>query len=89
MSKEEFDKKINLCKEMLEIQGRSGTFDYSEYFHGMYNGMEFIMSIMEEREPVFRSAPKKWLHEGKFKAFLRKVFRMPKHKLSRDKQGEG
>ena len=63
MTKEEFDKKINLCKEMLEIQGRSGTFDYGEYFHGMYNGMELIVSLMEDREPVFRSAPKKWLHE--------------------------
>ena len=30
------------------------------YMHGMYNGMEFILSIIEEREPVFLDAPEKW-----------------------------
>ena len=48
-------------KEMLEVQGRNGTWNYDPYFHGMYNGMEVMLAVLEGREPVFREAPKKWL----------------------------
>ena len=48
-------------KEMLEVQGRDGTWNYDHYFHGMYNGMEVMLAVLEGREPVFREAPKKWL----------------------------
>ena len=73
-------KKFEIGREMLDIQGRDGTFNYSSYDHGLYNGMEFMLSLIEEREPVFRDAPKKWLHEGKFKTFLRKLFNKPKYR---------
>jgi hypothetical protein len=29
--------------------------------HGMYNGMEFMMSMLEDREPVYRPKPDVWL----------------------------
>ena len=48
-------------KELLEVQGRDGTWNYDHYFHGMYNGMEVMLAVLEGREPVFREAPKKWL----------------------------
>ena len=48
-------------REMLEVQGRDGTWNYDPYFHGMYNGMEVMLAVLEDREPVFRGAPKKWL----------------------------
>ena len=48
-------------KEMLEVQGRDGTWNYDPYFHGMYNGMEVMLSVLEGREPIFREAPEKWL----------------------------
>lgn len=48
-------------KELLEVQGRNGTWNYDPYFHGMYNGMEVMLAVLEDREPVFRGAPKKWL----------------------------
>lgn len=48
-------------KEMLEVQGRNGTWNYDPYFHGMYNGMEVMLAVLEGREPVFRGAPEKWL----------------------------
>ena len=48
-------------KELLEVQGRDGTWNYDPYFHGMYNGMEVMLAVLENREPVFRGAPKKWL----------------------------
>ena len=48
-------------KEMLEVQGGGGNWNYDSYMHGMYNGMEYMLSMVESREPVFREAPKKWL----------------------------
>ena len=48
-------------REMLEVQGQDGTWNYDPYFHGMYNGMEFMLAMVEDREPVFRSSPGKWL----------------------------
>jgi hypothetical protein len=49
-------------REMLEVQGRDGTWNYDPYFHGMYNGMEFMLALAEGRDPVFRKAPEKWLN---------------------------
>ena len=48
-------------KELLEVQGRDGTWNYDPYFHGMYNGMEVMLAVLKNRQPVFRGAPKKWL----------------------------
>ena len=52
---------IAKLRELVEIQGRDGTWNYDPYFHGMYNGMEVMLAVLEDREPVFRGAPKKWL----------------------------
>lgn len=57
----ECPKPLVKLKEMLEVQGRNGTWNYDPYFHGMYNGMEVMLAVLEGREPVFREAPKKWL----------------------------
>ena len=37
--------------------------------HGMANGMILMMAILEDKEPVYLSAPKEWLCErdGDFK----------------------
>ena len=48
-------------REMLEVQGRDGTWDYDPYSHGLYNGMELMVALAEGRDPVFREAPEKWL----------------------------
>lgn len=52
---------VTKMREMLEVQGQDGTWNYDPYFHGMYNGMEFMLAMVESREPVFRSSPVKWL----------------------------
>ena len=57
----ECPKPLVKLKEMLEVQGRDGTWNYDHYFHGMYNGMEVMLAVLEGREPVFREAPEKWL----------------------------
>lgn len=52
--------KIEAMREMMEIQGSDGNWNYDEYMHGMYNGMEFMLSIVEGREPIYREKPDKW-----------------------------
>jgi hypothetical protein len=57
----ECPKPLVKIKEMLEVQGRDGTWNYDPYFHGMYNGMEVMLAVLENRELVLRGAPEKWL----------------------------
>ena len=45
-----FEDKLAEANQMLEVQRVQGL---DNYMHGMFNGMEFIISIMEEREPNF------------------------------------
>ena len=53
--------KIKTLREMVKIQGYNGNWNYDPYMHGLYNGLEFALSIMEKREPQFKDAPEKWL----------------------------
>lgn len=43
------------ANELLDIQGQSGNYNYDSYMLGIYNGMEMIISMFEEREPQFIS----------------------------------
>lgn len=43
-----------------DIQGSKGNWDYDPYMHGMYNGIELAMAIMQDREPVYKDAPDVW-----------------------------
>lgn len=63
----ELDKKLEKAHEMLEVQGNNGNWNYDSYMHGMYNGMEFMLALMEDREPDYRNAPDKWLYDIKSK----------------------
>lgn len=46
------NKRIDECHELLEIQASVLT---DEYMKGMYNGMELILAVLENREPVYAS----------------------------------
>jgi len=59
----EFDKKLAEAKEMTNVQGDNGNWNYDPYMHGMFNGMEYVLAIFDEREPKFREAPKEWLSD--------------------------
>src|SRR6185312_9547205 len=80
------EKRVNLTKEemldemriMLEIQGENGNWNYDEYMHGMYNGMEFMLARFEGREPVYRSKPEKWLSAGHIRNVLEKELKVAK-----------
>lgn len=47
-------------KDVLAVQGAHGNWDFDEYMHGMFNGMELVGAIHDRREPEFREAPDTW-----------------------------
>lgn len=49
--------KFKLGQQMLSVQGDNGNWNYDQYMHGMYNGMEYMLSLIEKRDPVYRGAP--------------------------------
>lgn len=49
--------RIDMLKEMIQVQGQKGNWDTDKYMWGLYNGMEFAASIMESREPKFLDWP--------------------------------
>lgn len=55
---------IEAMKESLKIQGYDGNWNYDEYMFGMYNGMELMMAIVENREPVFKEKPTEWIKDN-------------------------
>jgi hypothetical protein len=55
---------IETVKEMVKIQGSDGNWNYDPYMLGLYNGLEFALSILENREPVFRDKPEVWLTDA-------------------------
>jgi len=44
-------------RDLVEIQGRDGTWNYDKYLFGMYNGMELMLAMVEGREPKYRDWP--------------------------------
>jgi len=52
---------IEAMKDIVRIQGYEGSWNSDPYMHGMYNGMELMLSLAELRQPVFRDAPHRWL----------------------------
>jgi hypothetical protein len=52
--------RLNKAKELLDVQGNHGTWDYDPYFHGMFNGMALIIAVMEDKEPEYKEAPERW-----------------------------
>lgn len=51
----EWENHLKCSKEMLDIQGQKGNYDYDEYMLGLYNGMEYIIALFETREPNYIS----------------------------------
>ena len=54
-------KEKEIMRQMLEVQGQHGNWNYDSYMHGLYNGMEYMVALAEKREPKFRDAPETWL----------------------------
>ena len=64
----QYEKSMEIANEMLELQGRDGNYNYDSYMLGLYNGMEYIVSLLEVREPKFINGKEvKFLSEKKTK----------------------
>lgn len=50
------EKRIQILRELRDIQGMPGNYDTSDYMRGMYNGIELALSVVEDREPEFKEA---------------------------------
>lgn len=46
---------IQKISELIDIQGSKGNWDSSPYMTGLFNGLEMALSILEKREPLFRT----------------------------------
>jgi hypothetical protein len=57
--KRTWEEKMDDLRLLVDAQGRDGLWNKNEYLLGFYNGMEFALAIMEEREPKPRKLPKK------------------------------
>jgi hypothetical protein len=65
------NKLIDDVRNMVDAQGQNGCWNFDPYMHGLYNGLEFALSILEKREPKFRDAPEKWLADNGVKRTFR------------------
>ena len=64
----QYEKSMGIANEMLELQGRDGNYNYDSYMLGLYNGMEYIVSLLEVREPkCINGKEVKFLSEKKTK----------------------
>ena len=54
------EKELKKLKELLDIQCSDGNWNFDPYMHGMANGMIFCVALLEDKEPVYLEAPKKW-----------------------------
>jgi len=45
---------------LLETQGSNGNWNHDPYMHGMYNGMELIVSMIKGKSPEYKGPPDKW-----------------------------
>lgn len=52
---EEWKQHLIIAKEMLDLQGSDGNYNYDSYMLGLYNGMEYIIAFFETREPNFKN----------------------------------
>ena len=52
---------VESVRQMRDVQGMDGNWNCDPYMHGLFNGLEFSLSLLEVRGPQFRDAPEKWL----------------------------
>lgn len=50
-----FENKTKQIKQMRDLQKQTMETNKDDYMIGLYNGLEFALAIMENREPIFES----------------------------------
>ena len=49
-----FVSKIEKIQQCHDIQGQDGNWNYDEYMRGLYNGLELVLAILNDREPIYK-----------------------------------
>lgn len=52
-------KRVKELKRIRDLQKQALETDADEYMVGLYNGLEFAVAIMEDREPIFETTVSK------------------------------
>ena len=60
---EEEKSPLEKLKTVHTVQGSDGNWNFDEYMQGLYNGLELALSFSEDREPIYKEAPKEWLSD--------------------------
>lgn len=60
----EYKRSHNKIKEMKNIQGTDGNWNYNEYMRGMYNGLELALATLENRDPIYKEPMEKANKDG-------------------------
>lgn len=54
---------LQSMRNFVAIQGKDGSWNHDPYTHGMFNGMELMLSIIERRDPVYKDEPDRYLSD--------------------------
>lgn len=73
LSFDELHNRVDNLSTLLKIQGYDGNWNYDAYMHGLYNGMELMLSTLERREVNIRKAPRVWKKDQQDPATLQPV----------------
>lgn len=59
--------KVEQVRDVLKVQSQNGNWNYDPYMQGLANGLICALSIIDGVEPVYFSAPEKWLRDAEIK----------------------
>jgi len=64
--------RIQDLNDIIDIQGSDGNWNVDQYMLGLYNGLEMVLAIMENRGANFRSLEKVNIFKRIYNWFLLK-----------------
>ncbi len=64
------EKRLQNLRDACKVQCANGNWNYSEYMHGMANGLILAVSIFEGTNPEYKEAPKEWLKDKPFESVI-------------------
>lgn len=56
--------RIGKLKECAKTSSQSGNWNFDPYMHGLHNGIELALGILEDRDPEYLDAPVVWLSDA-------------------------
>lgn len=60
-----WDEQLANLEAAINIQCKSGNWDYDEYQYGLANGLIYAFGLMTNRKPQYLPRPKEWLADKK------------------------